>query len=205
MIDHGFVMSFGNLIDIGQKIWTDADGKEYRCQTGWIDSGGGTDPHRPKHSRTVEVYNFCRKNPFWKPVKGRRTMEYGWNVKRLDFYPSSVGKKVPIPGGLNLYTINVTINKDELSRKLQIELDDPGGIRLHAETDSGYAKQLCAEYQDERGYWICPKGKDNHQWDCWVYGLAAADIVGLQNLIKPAEQQEQQQKKRKPKQKRARW
>lgn len=204
MIEHGYVLSFRHLVDIAARTWQDADKKDYRCQSGWIDSGGGTDPHRPKHSRTVEVYNFCRRNPFWKPIKGRRTMEQGWNVKRLDYYPSSVGKKVPIPGGLNLYTINVTINKDELSRKLQIEPGDPGGIRLHADTDSGYAKQLCAEYQDERGYWICPKGKDNHQWDCWVYGLAAADIIGIRNWRKPsAVQQDQQQ--RKPKEKRERW
>jgi len=181
MIEHGYVLSFKHMIDIAARTWQDADGKEFRCQSGWIDSGGGTDPHRPKHSRTVEVYNFCRRTPFWKPIKGRRNMEQGWNVKRLDYYPSSVGKKVPIPGGLNLYTINVTINKDELSRKLQIEPGDPGGIRLHADTGSDYAKQLCAEYQDERGYWICPKGKDNHQWDCWVYGLAAADIIGVRN------------------------
>jgi len=181
MIDHGYVLSFANLTDVARRVFKDADGIEYRCQSGWIDSGGGTNPLRPKHSRTVEVYNFCRKNPFWRPLKGRRTMEQGWNVKRLDFYPSSVGKKIPIPGGLNLYTVNVTINKDDLSRKLQIEPGDYGGIRLHAETNSGYAKQLCAEYQDERGYWICPKGKDNHQWDCWVYALAAADIIGIGN------------------------
>ncbi len=181
MIDHGMVSSFANLDSIGRREYMDADGKKYRCQSGWIDSGGGTNPSRPKHSRTVEVYGFCRKNPFWRPIKGRRTMEQAWNVKRLDYFPSSVGKKIPIPGGLNLYTINVTLHKDELARKLQIEPGDPGSIRLHAETDSGYAKQLCAEYQDERGYWICPRGKDNHQWDCWVYALAAAEIIGIRH------------------------
>ncbi len=184
MIDHGFVGSFANLVAVATREYLDPDGRPCRCQSGWIDSGGGTNPGRPKHSRTVEVYNFCRANPFWKPVKGRRTMEQAWNVKRLDYYPSSVGKKIPIPGGLNLYTINVTLHKDELARKLQIEPGDPGGIRLHAETDSGYARQLCAEYQDERGYWICPKGRDNHQWDCWVYALAAAEIIGIRNFGK---------------------
>lgn len=186
MIDHGYVLSFKHLVDIGARTLKDPDGKKYRVLSGWIDSGGGTNPNNPKHSRTVEVYNFCRKNPFWRPVKGRRTMEQGWNVKRLDYYPSSVGKKIPIPGGLNLYTINVTINKDELARKLQIEPGDPGAIALHADTDTGYAKQLCAEYRDEHGYWICPKGKDNHQWDCWVYGLAAAEIIGIRARRKGA-------------------
>lgn len=180
-IDHGFVKSFSNLNDIAAKIYNDAEGNEYRCASGWIDSGGGTNPANPKHSRTVEVYRFCRSNPFWRAVKGRRTLETGWNVRRLDFYPSSAGKKVPIPGGLELYVINVTLFKDELAGKLQIEPDDPGAIRFDADTTSEYAKQMCAEYRDERGFWICPKGRDNHQWDIWVYGLAAADIRGVRN------------------------
>ncbi len=206
MIDHGYVLTFKNLLKIAGNEFAAADGKKYRCLSGWIDSGGGSDPNHPKHSRTVEVYNFCRKNPFWHPVKGRRTMEQGWGVKRLDYYPSSVGKKVPIPGGLNLFTLNVTLNKDELARRLQIEPGDPSGITLHAETDSGYAKQLCAEYQDERGYWLCPRGKDNHQWDCWVYGLAAAEILRLRDFVNPAEHVEKKQvAKKKAKQKSARW
>lgn len=189
-IDHGFVESFANLQDLAVKIWQDADGKEYRCQSGWIDSGGGTNPARPKHSRTVEVYRFCRQFPFWRPIKGRRTMEQSWNVKRMDFYPSSVGKKVPIPGGLNLYTLNVTIFKDDLAGKLQIEPGGPGAICLNAGTTSDYAKQLCAEYRDDHGFWQCPKGKDNHQWDTWVYGLAAAEIIGIRNWRQEPVEQE---------------
>lgn len=181
MIDHGYVQSFANLKDLQQKAWLDADGKEFKAFCGFIDSGGGTNPHRPKHSRTVEVYQFCRGNPFWKPLKGRQTMETSWKVTRLDFYPSSVGKKVPIPGGLNLYTVNTTLLKNELSRKLQIEPGDPGAIKLHAETGGDYAKQMCAEYQDERGYWICPTGKDNHHWDIGVYAQGAIEILGLRN------------------------
>ena len=182
MIDHGFLQTFTQLMDVSRKEWQNANGKIYRIQVGFIDSGGGTDPNRPKHTRTVQVYDFCRRNPLFRPLKGRRTMETGWNVKRQDFYPSSVGKKVPIPGGLLLYTINVTLYKNELAGKLQIERDDPGALRLHAEVTSDYAKQMCAEYQDDRGYWICPKGKDNHHWDIAVYGMAAADILGIRRM-----------------------
>ncbi len=189
MIAHGFVASFNQLHAIATQEWLSADGESYRCQSGWIDSGGGTDPNHPKHSRTVEVYRFCRQNPFWRPIKGRRTMEQAWNVKRLDFYPSSAGKKVAIPGGLNLYMLNVTLFKDELAGKLQIEPGDPGAIALHAETSSDYAAQLCAEYRDDRGFWICPKGKDNHQWDCWVYALAAAEIIGIRDFRKERRQE----------------
>ncbi len=181
VVDHGFVETFQTLNDIARKSYFDAEEREFRPFAGFIDSGGGTDPHRPKHTRTVQVYQFCRSNPFWKPLKGRRTMETSWNVRRQDFYPASVGKKVPIPGGLNLYTINVTMHKNELSSKLQIEPGDPGAFTLHADVTSDYARQMCAEYQDDRGYWICPDGRDNHHWDIGVYGIASGDILGLRN------------------------
>ncbi len=184
MIDHGKVGSFSNLEDKRKKPYLDADGKEFLCKGGFIDSGGGTNPARPKHTRTREVYDFCRKNKFWKPLKGRRTMDNSWDVKRRDFYPASVGKKVPIPGGLLLYNINVTFYKNELDNKLQIERTDPGAITLHAEVGLDFAKQMCVEYQDERGYWICPKGKHNHHWDIMVYGLALCDIMGIRDKRK---------------------
>ena len=184
VIDHGFVLSFDNLKDIQIKVYADAAGKKYRPRAGFIDSGGGTNPERPKHSRTVEVYDFCRKNKFWRPLKGRRTMEMPWNVKRLDFYPSSVGKKIPIPGGLLLYTINTTLYKDDLDIKLNIEPGSPGAITLHAGVDDTFARQLCAEYRDERGVWHCRKGVDNHHGDIMVYGLALADVMGLKNKRK---------------------
>lgn len=181
VIEHGRLDSFAELKDKEKKVFEDANGKKYLPKAGMIDSGGGTNPSRPKHTRTREVYDFCRKNKFWRPLKGRRDMEAGWNVKRRDYYPNSVGKKVPIPGGLKLYSINVTFYKNELDHKLQKENSDSGSITLHASVGKNFAKQMCAEYQDERGYWVCDKGRDNHHWDCAVYALALADIMGIRD------------------------
>jgi len=187
-IDHGYVEDFGHLVDLAGRPWLDADGNEYRISAGLIDSGGGTNPHQPKHSRTAEVYEFCRRNPLFKPLKGRRDQVQPWGVTRLDYYPSRQGKKIPIPGGLTLYTINVTIYKGELARKLMIEPGGPGCFHLHAGTGEDYARQMCAEYQDDRGYWLCPKNKANHHWDVGVYGMALADIMGIRNRPRPGEQ-----------------
>lgn len=186
-VEHGYVETFANLTDIASKTWTDAEGRPYRAISGFIDSGGGTGT-TPKHSRTVEVYQFCRANKFWKPIKGRRSMDQSWNVTRLDYFPSATGAKVPIPGGLLLYKINVTVYKNELARKLHIERDDPGAYRLHAGVGRDYARQMCAEYQDDHGWWICPRGKDNHHWDIGVYCMAAADILGVRNFRPKAAQ-----------------
>ncbi len=185
VIDHGFIETFEILKEKARQEYQDAEGNIYHCQVGFMDSGGGTNPDKPKHSRTVEVYEFCRRNPLFRPLKGKRSLESGWTVKRLDFYPSSVGKKVPIPGGLKLYTLNVTLYKDELDRKLQIEPGDRGGLTLHAGIGKDYAKQMCAEYRDDRGYWQCPSGKPNHHWDIAVYGIALAEILGIRNKKKP--------------------
>ena len=181
-IEHGFVETFAQLNDIAAKTWLDAEGKEYRAMSGWIDSGGGTNPLKPKHSRTNEVYRLCKQCPFWRPLKGQRSMQNNWGVKVMDFFPSRDGRMEKIPGGLKRYNINVTLYKDELASKLQHEPGSPGAISLDAATTSNYAAQLCAEYRDDHGYWHCPKGKDNHQWDCWVYALAAADIIGIRRM-----------------------
>jgi len=187
LIDHGYLKTFARLKDKAAETYSDADGKAYRIIAAAIDSGGGTNPHNPKHSRTAEVYEFCRQNPLFRPFKGRRTMDQPWNRTKIDFFPGSKGKKIPIPGGLHLYTINVTLFKNELSGKINIEPTDQGAIRLHADVGQDYAAQMCSEYQDEHGWWICPKGKPNHHWDIGVYGLALADILQIRNRRRQSE------------------
>ena len=188
-IEHGYVASFGQLNDIAFDVWQDAEGKEYRAKCGWIDSGGGINPARPKHSRTNEVYRFCSKFKFWRPLKGKQRIEQNWSDTWMDFYPSREGRREKIDGGLRRYNIDTTLYKDDLATKLMIEPGDPGAIVLDASTTTDYAQQLCAEYQDERGLWQCPSGKDNHQWDILVYAMAAADIMGVRRW--PREQPRQ--------------
>lgn len=184
-VDHGFLETFDQLKELSEQRFSDAQGNEYGIQAAFIDSGGGTNPSRPKHSRTKEVYEFCADNRIFKPLKGSRDGA-PWRITHLDFYPSRDGKKVPIPGGLNLYTINVTMFKNQLDGKLKLNPGAPGSIHLHADMANdahGYAKQLCAEYQDDRGYWICPSGVPNHFFDINTYKFAAADIMRIRKMV----------------------
>lgn len=174
-IREGYVETFQDLIEIFQEDYFDIDGNVYKVSCAFIDSGGGTGTI-PKHSRTVEVYEFCRKYPFFKPIKGRQTMSRHWDISTIDFYP---GTNQKLPGGLKLYTINVTYYKNYLDAKLKININDPGAIHFHSEISEDYAKQMCAEYRDERGFWKCPKGRANHFWDINVYALAVVDILNL--------------------------
>jgi phage terminase large subunit GpA-like protein len=183
----GYVETFADLMTLATADYLDPDGKVYRPAAGIIDSGGGSGPV-PQHSRTAEVYEFCRLNPLFRPVKGRRGGD-PWSSKRLDYYPSRDGKKRPIPGGLNLYTIDTTLYKNMLAGKLAINPDDPGAFHLDADTGDDYARQMCVEFKDDKGHWECPRGKDNHYWDCEVYVIALADMLQLKLRKKPTEEQ----------------
>jgi terminase, large subunit len=209
VIDHGYVERFDGLANIANREWCDADDRPHRIAAAWIDSGGGTSDNNPKHSRTKEVYAFCKLNPVFRPLKGRQRQTQPWNSTLLEFFPSKKGSKIPIRGGLILYTINVTLYKDELATKLQVEPGDPGAITLHAEMGMDYAQQMCAEFRDDRGYWQCPRGKDNHHWDISVYALAAADIAGIRKMKQTdpsaVHQRPQAPKQRQEQPKRRRW
>ena len=109
-------------------------------------------------------------------------MSQPFRPTKLDYYP---GTTKPIPGGLQLYNINTTFYKDFLSQKLQISPADPGAWHLHAKTTEEYAKQMCAEFKNDKGKWECPRNKPNHYWDCGVYSLAAAEIWGVKFWKKP--------------------
>lgn len=184
VIDRSFRSSFDELAAVADQEWLDVNGGHHHIAAAWIDSGGGTDPYHPKHSRTTQVYAFCKirekkqQYPVFHPLKGRRGGE-NWSSSRLEFMPTPSGRKAPIPGGLVLYNINVTEYKNVLNHALSIEPGDPGSIRLYQGIKSDFAAQMCAEYQDERGFWVCPPHKANHDWDIAVYGMAAIDIMDL--------------------------
>jgi phage terminase large subunit GpA-like protein len=186
MIDHGYVERWQHLIDLGQREWSSADGKQHRVLRGYIDSGGGTDPHNRKHSRTSAVYEFCRRNRLFRPIKGNGRQEELYVPKKIDFYPTRTGKKIPMVNGPIRYNLKVNHFKDELADKLLIEPGAPGGITLHAGVGNDYAAQMCAEYADERGNWHCPRGKANHHWDIGVYLRAAITIEMLPNRRRQA-------------------
>ena len=185
MIDHGYVERQAHLIDLANKEWLQADSTPHKVLRAYIDSGGGTDPHNRKHSRTSAVYEFCRKNKKFLPIKGNSRQDEIWSTKKIDFYPTRSGRKIPMKNGPILYKLQVNHWKDELAEKLLISPGAPGCITLHAGTGTDYAKQMCAEYADERGQWHCPRGKANHHWDGGVYLRAAITIEQLANKRPP--------------------
>lgn len=211
-IDYGYVKDFDGLVSIQDKTYRSPSGKLYQAESGWIDSGGGLDKDKKKHTRPVQVINFCKdtrfwvnRRPFWHPLKGWGPRELAWDQSKIEFYPSSVGKKIPIPGGLILTRVNSNLWKDELDRRLRIEPGEPGAIRLPVfravdgkqdnEAAERYAKQFCAWYRKDNGIWKSVSGRDDHLGDIICYLFAIADMLGVKDRKKAVKRTEAEEKK----------
>ncbi|BDD88717.1 terminase gpA endonuclease subunit [Desulfofustis limnaeus] len=178
LIRYGSAPTLGALAQVlfGDQ-YRDADGLYYPLHLAVQDAMG---------HRTAEVYDFSRAYPGrvqpYKGAAGRRPTPKTWST--IDTYP---GTNRVIPGGIKLVTCDSHHYKDQLSARLQIKPGDPGAFHLHGEAGLDYAQMMCAEYRDERGLWQCPKGKANHDWDCEMMALIAADILQIKYWPRPGE------------------
>lgn len=169
LIREGKIEDYDALLEIVLGRFQDVSGKDYIVNLGFQDAMG---------HRTSEVYEKLRGIPQLKPIKGEQRMETPYTVKRVDTYP---GTNKPIPGGLRRYHLNSNYYKDKLFTKLGIAPADPGSFHLHAEVTEDYARQMVAEFINEKELWECPQGKANHYWDCEYLALAAADVLGIRH------------------------
>ncbi len=202
LVRHGYLLNFNDLLALAQRPWYDSAGKEYRIVSGLIDSGGGRKAGMPpKHSRTKEVYEFCRANPLFRPVKGRGRAAKPIHYTRLDTWP---GTSAAIPGGLTLIVLDVHHFKDALAHALHVTPGDPGSFVLYsgyteqqlanpaglggqANELEDYARHLCAEYRTELGLWEHdPKAGRNDWHDCATYRMAHIEILSQTGLLNPA-------------------
>ena len=180
-VREGVVHSFEAL---EQVLWADAyqdiEGNRYIVQLTGIDAMG---------TRTKAIYDWARmRRGTVYAIQGTTRITKPVEFSKIDFYP---GTNTAIPGGLILAKLHVNFFKNALSAKLAIAPDDPGAFHLHAESTEDYARQMTAEYLDDKDQtWKCPEKKANHFWDCEVYALAMADILGVKHWAKPQPVQE---------------
>ena len=166
-----------------------------------IDSGGGESEEYADLSRTAEAYLFACANPGIMLFKGQRTMATPYSKSNRDRLP---GSNKPLPGAVLFYNLNSRHYKNMLAAKLLVDPASPGAWHLH----SGYtadqldllrrdpavrpehnlrdlARQMCAEGVDDKGFWVNPKRKDNHLWDCGYMELALIDIAQVKFWKQP--------------------
>lgn len=201
MIRHGIVEKFSDLEGLLSLSWYDHENREYRISGGLIDSGG-TRRGWQKHSRTMEVYDWCSRNRAIMPHKGMHGRSGDLvSYKTITTFP---GTNKAIPGGLTRANLRVDLFKDELARLLAMEPDDPGALAFHCEIDEAFAKHYLAEVKNEKGDWIHNKKKRNDYWDCTVYALAYREMVRL-SIPRKTSNQTVQPTKKEPKPDRRRW
>ena len=172
----GFVDSTAALEDLlFNHRYEDAAGVKYHVSTAVIDAMG---------NRTAEIYDLCRAyRGRLIPLKGelRMASPHAWST--IEHYP---GTNKPIPGGIKLFRVKTGYFKDILAAKLDVGMADPGAWLLHAGYTEEWARHLCAEFINDSGAWECPESKANHGWDCGVYFLALADLLGVRFWPDPA-------------------
>jgi len=208
LLKAGFVDSWEALRKLFYETeFRDVAGNRFVITLRGMDSGGGESEEYADLSRTAESYLFACANPGMVLFKGARTLANPFNVKPMDRLP---GTNKPLPGAVQLYTLNSKHYKDRLAAKLMTAPDNPGAWHLH----SGYtaeqaglmrrdpslkldnnllplARQMCVEVKDERGFWINPKKRDNHLWDCSYMELALVDIAQVKFWKNPEQTKKQ--------------
>ena len=190
LINHGILKEFMDLEGMLKTTWEDHEGKQYRISSGLIDSGG-TRRSWQKHSRTIEVYEWCSRNRVMIPHKGMHGRAGDIiSYKTIATWP---GSNKAIPGGLTRANLRVDQFKDELERLLTLDPESPSALSLHCDVDEAFAKHYTTERKDEHGDWQHEKklGRNDY-FDCTVYALALREMLKLRPEMRRPSQKQQQ-------------
>lgn len=175
LITRGQVASFKDIERIMNLEYLKQDGTVKLVDLCLIDSGDQTD----------EVYDFAAVNSEWcLPSKGTSTM--------LSYYKlSSVNKTSSKAYGMTLALVDGGKYKDMIAGRMKRE-NGTGSWMVFDGIDLEYCTQVTAEHKiTEKGgggklrtRWVQKTSHaDNHYLDCEVYGMAAADILGVRSLF----------------------
>lgn len=175
LITRGQVTSFRDIERIMNLEYMKPDSTVKLVDLCLIDSGDQTD----------EVYDFAAMNSEWcLPSKGTSSMV---NYFKL----SSVNKTSSKAYGMTLALVDGGKYKDMIAGRMKRE-NGTGSWMVFDGIDLEYCTQVTAEHKiTEKGgggklrtRWVQKTSHaDNHYLDCEVYGMAAADILGVRSLF----------------------
>lgn len=193
LVQEGVAPSFEALEDLlFNSEYLDENGEPHRVRNVIIDAMG-------EQRRTAAVYEWASKHKgVVFPSQGVHKMNGApWKMTALDWFPAVDGRKLKIPGGLQLYRLDSTYYKNILAGRLAIAPEDPGAFHLHAPSEgdplTSYAKEMSAETWDAEkngGTWVNARQKPNHAWDCEYLICALADILQIKRLAPPRQERQ---------------
>lgn len=137
--------------------------------------------------RTKEVLDFCRPQAhrMWeaRPIQGsaQMTPDKPFQKKAVDAVP----RGYQTVGGMESWTINVSMFKDYLARLQQGTLSGESRTQwwMHRDPSTGYLREMDSEHKVRnrktgKEVWeVKTKGRPNHRFDCEVYQMAAAQML----------------------------
>lgn len=175
-IDHGRLESFGEVMEVFDRIYHDEQGGSYYVSFALMDSGNETD----------QVYDFCwLHQELFLPVKGSST------PIPSRFRMSVVDKTGSQANGMRLIVCDGGYYKDMIFNRINKESGENNTWFVYDGCDNEYAEQMTSEHKvyervgsSQRWVWR-PKmsGIDNHYLDCEVYATCAADVAGAFELL----------------------
>lgn len=175
LVTRGQVTNFKEIERVMNLEYMKPDGTVKLVDLCLIDSGDQTD----------EVYDFAAMNSEWcLPSKGTSTMV---NYFKL----SSVNKTSSKAYGMTLALVDGGKYKDMIAGRMKRE-NGTGSWMVFDGIDLEYCTQVTSEHKiTEKGgggklrtRWVQKTSHaDNHYLDCEVYGMAAADILGVRRLF----------------------
>lgn len=144
-----------------------------------LDTGGGR-AEDAAETMTEEAYDFIRRHGGGKLVgtKGKDARYWQSGRKIHATVIDRTPRKKPIPGGINLWVLNVDAFKDAVHYRLSIDEGLPGRLTFHADTGDDFFRQVVAEEKkrDKYGRQVWTQvGKQNHYLDVLVGNFALAD------------------------------
>ena len=187
-IFHKQVLNFSAVEQIMNTPYRNANGDEFIVSLCLIDSGYDAD----------STYDFCADNSDWAvPVKGAS------NPMINHYKISKINKTDSKAYGMSLVIVDTGKYKDMIASRMR-KKNGRGSWMVYKGCDREYAEQVTAEHKInvktnngkvKQEWHLKSSHADNHYFDCEVYCMAAADIMGIRtaHLNDEAEEQKQQQ------------
>lgn len=198
LLEYGVARGAGReefLLDLLEKTYHGPGGRALKIRRMLVDSGGGRGTRN--QTRTEEVYRFVNKDParIWaiKGYSGERPLSSPIQTRMINYRPP--GDRYMNTLDVRLSTLDVNYWKDLVATYINTDLWLP-----HSECGRDYVMQLCAEQKKLVRHIVKPDGTSledwrwvtrasglaNHFWDCEVYAVAAAHMVGADEIITEA-------------------
>lgn len=187
-IFHKQVLNFSAVEQIMNTPYRNANGDEFIVSLCLIDSGYDAD----------STYDFCADNSDWAvPVKGAS------NPMINHYKISKINKTDSKAYGMSLVIVDTGKYKDMIASRMR-KKNGRGSWMVYKGCDREYAEQVTAEHKInvktnngkvKQEWHLKSSHADNHYFDCEVYCMAAADIMGIRtaHLNDEVEEQQQQQ------------